>query len=106
MTNEDFMDVVAANHEGRTSLLLKKEKQYSAGKDRLDQFKRAAQLTGYTSVGALAGMMIKHTTKLYQMIVEHELEKTFSQEEWYEVIYDHMNYHDLLIGCLIDEGAI
>lgn len=106
MTNNDFMELVESNHEGRVSVLAKKEKEYSEGVDRLDQFKRAAALKGGDSVTALTGMMIKHTTKLYSMLGAHANGVSFTQEQWYEVLHDHMNYHDLLIGCLLDEGAI
>ena len=104
MNSEQFKEVVVEMVTQCHDLLNLKEQYYSDGQDRLVQFKTAAQLRGITPTDALAGMMVKHTTKLYQMLQDEFGKHT--QTEWEEVLNDHVNYHFLLKALLIDEGAI
>ena len=104
MKNEQFAEIVDQMYVQCTELLDVKEKQYSDGVDRLIQFKTAANLAGHSPVNALAGMMIKHTTKLYTMLGDgfgkHNV------EQWEETLNDHVNYLFLLKAVLIEEGEI
>lgn len=81
-------------------VLKEKGEYYKVSEDRLDQFKKAAVLEDTTPIGALGGMMVKHTTKLYDLIAAEERGEHIEQEEWDEVITDHINYLHLLNGLL------
>ena len=104
MTPEKFREVVNEMYIQCCDLLNLKEKDYSYGKDRLIQFKTAAALRGESPVDSLAGMMVKHTTKLYTML-DDDFE-VHTREQWEEVLNDHSNYLFLLKATLIDEGQI
>lgn len=69
--------------------------------DRLRNFKVAAELQHTTPVKALAGMMAKHTVKLYDLIDKSETEWTY-WSDWGEVIGDSINYL-LLLSALLQE---
>ena len=104
MTSEDFKTIVSEMHTQCCDLLSLKEKDYSDGKDRLIQFKMAATLRGENPIDSLAGMMVKHTTKLYMMLdVDFG---SYDREQWEEVLNDHANYLFLLKALLIEEGQI
>jgi len=81
-------------------ILKEKGEYYQASDDRLDQFKKAAVLEGTTPIGALGGIMVKHTIKLYDLIAAEENGEPIDKEEWDEVITDHTNYLHLLDGLL------
>lgn len=108
MTPTDFKEIVSEQYTRCCDLLGLKEAIYSDGIDRLSQFKIAAKILGCSPTFALGGMMVKHTTKLYQMINDSNLgegAKQFSEEQWLETISDSINYHFLLLALLIEEGA-
>ena len=81
-------------------ILVVKAGEYAPGdEDRLHNFKVSAGLHGSTMQAALAGMMAKHTTSVYDMCHADEI---FSQEKWDEKITDHINYL-LLLQCIVHE---
>ena len=104
MTPEKFKEIVSEMHTQCCDLLNLKERDYSDGKDRLVQFRTAAALRGESPVDSLAGMMVKHTTKLYMML-DNDFE-AHDREAWEEVLNDHTNYLFLLKALLIDEDQI
>jgi len=104
MTQDEFKTVVNEMFTQCCDLLSVKEKEYSDGKDRLVQFKNSGILLYKGPIEALAGMMVKHTTKLYSMLDDDF--GTHTREAWEEVLNDHTNYLFLLKAMLIDEGAI
>jgi len=109
MTPEKFKEVVNEMFTECCDLLSLKEKDYSDGRDRLIQFKEAAALKQEQPLDALVGMMAKHTTKLYTMLSasrQGELFVQYDENQWKEVIYDHINYLFLLKALLIDERLI
>jgi len=106
MTPEKFKEEVNEMFTECCDLLSIKEKDYSDGKDRLIQFKQAAALKQEQALDALAGMMAKHTTKLYTMLADCRGGEMFEEKQWKEVIYDHVNYLFLLKALLTDEGLI
>jgi len=106
MTPEKFKETVNEMFTQCCDLLSLKEKDYSDGKDRLIQFKKAASLKGETPLDSLAGMMAKHTTKLYTMLEDSRNEELFSEKQWEEVLNDHTNYLFLLKAVLVEEGLI
>lgn len=107
MKPEDFKDIVTNMYDKCLDLLYLKEKDYSDGKDRLIQFKNAAKLTDLDTLYSLRGMMVKHTTKLYQMLNDHGfMHERFTEAQWDEIICDQINYLYLLKAVLVDENLI
>ena len=109
MKTEQFKEIVTEQHTMCCNLLGVKEQIYSDGLDRLVQFKTAAELLGCSPTFALAGMMVKHTTKLFQMMHDSnfgEGPKQFSAEQWNETLSDSINYHYLLRAVIAEEGAV
>lgn len=100
MDAEQFKGIVNEQFTMCCDMLRVKETLYSDGRDRLIQFKRAADLMGVTLVTALAGMMVKHTTKLYQMVDEG----CSDRDQWDETLTDHINYLFLLRAVLAEIG--
>ena len=103
MTPEHFNRLIDAVFDDLRELLSRKEKEYSQGVDRLDQFKKGAMMTNRPSHQVLAGFMLKHTTSIYDMI-QQENTNTFSMDKWNQKIYDHINYLLLLLG-IVEENA-
>ena len=99
MTNEQFMFHIQAASERRKVILVKKEKEYSNGKDRLEQFHRAGSAQNILPTEALVGMMTKHFTSLTDMAKDPS-NHTF--EQWHERLDDLRNYCDLLDALVTD----
>lgn len=102
MKPERFKELVNEQFTLCCDLLRVKEIDYSDGVDRLIQFKTAAGLRQTTAIDALAGMMVKHTTKLYQMITDTLSGVVFSQHQWDETLSDSINYLFLLRAVVED----
>lgn len=103
MTTENFNKVVKDILTNSENTLIKKSNEYSNDKDRLCAFKSAAILQNISPIKALAGMMSKHTTSIYEMIYS---DKKYTEDKWNEKIIDHINYLILLKGLLIEEGFL
>ena len=86
-----------------SAVLLAKAGEYAADGDRLHNFKRAAHLQGITPVGALSGMMCKHTVSIYDLINGYEEGRAIEPELWDEKIIDNINYLILLRAVLREE---
>lgn len=83
-------------------LLGLKATEYVPGsRDRLENFKVAANLCGSTNKQALAGMMAKHTVSVYQMLMDTN---EYTEARWAEKITDSINYL-LLAKALVYEEA-
>ena len=82
-------------------MLVKKALEYADGNDRLHNFRVAAAISGDPMKKVLAGMMVKHTTSVYDMC--HDLQQSFSEEMWNEKITDHINYLLLLRAVIFEE---
>ena len=80
-------------------VLVKKAEEYATA-DRLHNFRVAAELEDVTMPQALAGMMAKHTTSIYDMCRSG---KKYSLTLWEEKITDHLNYL-LLLNAVVREG--
>lgn len=107
MTNERFNKIVEEQMNTCRKVLCKKSDEYDrpviegTENDRLHTFTVAAALQGASRRGALAGMMVKHTTCLYDMCkdkAQHDIEL------WEEKITDHINYLLLLKAVVLEEG--
>lgn len=103
MTNEGFETMLNDTFDKIKSVLLAKADEYAADGDRLHNFKRAAHLQGKTPVGALSGMMCKHTVSIYDLIEVYEEGRAIEPELWDEKIIDSINYLILLRAVLREE---
>lgn len=103
MTTDEFNNIITKQLDLCKRVLIEKSVEYNKDKDeRLDCFKAAAKLTGVALKEAVAGMMIKHTVSIYQMISDG---KHYSQEKWDEKITDHINYLLILKAAVMEEDA-
>lgn len=102
MTNELFDAIVTEQLNYCAALLTEKGLEYNKGDvDRLISSKRAAAIMGCTQEQAIAGMMVKHTESIYQMIAHPENE--YSAEKWTEKITDHINYLLILKAAIYEK---
>ena len=99
MNTDDFTASVDRTVNRATTLLTMKNDGYSPNQDKLEQFKLAAKIQGITSKEALGGMMVKHTTSVYEMIGSG---KEYTLEQWDEKIGDHINYL-ILLRAIVEE---
>ena len=99
MHQPEFEKAVREQIDRSQVMLLHKNDHYNPGEDKLAAFKRAAALKGETPQKALAGMMVKHTTSVYDLC---DAETPAPLAVWDEKITDHINYL-LLCRALIQE---
>lgn len=99
MTSEQFQIEVEEAFLRSKQLLNKKEKEYSGGKDRLDQFKKVAIMNSVSPTEALWGMSSKHVTSLATMVRDPT---SHTLDQWVEKLTDLHNYLFLLGALLID----
>lgn len=102
MDSTTFTEVMLKQMERCDSLLHVKEAEYSQGKDRLDQFKRGAAFCDKHPLEVLAGMMLKHTTSVYDLVGKAARGEQVGIGMWEEKITDHINYLLLLMALVID----
>lgn len=98
MDQATFAKVVKKQQETCRELLVEKGAEYGPV-DRLHNFKISAAMQGCQEHQALAGMMSKHTTSIYDMIRSGEY---YPMEKWDEKITDHLNYLLLLKAILVE----
>lgn len=86
------------------TLLLEKGREYATETDRFKQFDKAAAIMDSTPKQALAGMLTKHTTSVYDMILS---DADFDSIVWEEKIADHITYLTLLwmMVCFDEESS-
>lgn len=101
MDTKQFNKVVKDTLVHCESVLCKKATEY-ATEDRLHNFKSAAIVEQTTPIGALAGMMAKHTISVYDMCKGSTKGVQYSSALWDEKITDSINYL-LLLKALIAE---
>lgn len=99
MRTEQFNEILNEQITTVVRMLGTKREEYAGDKDVLHNFKQAAHMTGETIEQALAGMMVKHTVSVYDMVESGE---QYSLEVWNEKITDHINYLILLRAALIE----
>ena len=102
MTNEEFMIEVEKAFLRSKRVLMRKQVEYSDGKDRLGQFYRAASTQDITPTEALMGMATKHITSIADMCKDP---LAYSMRQWREKIVDLRNYTFLLEAMLSDLGV-
>lgn len=103
MKTETFNVLVAECIEKIRSTLVKKSGEYSRNDDKLHNFKRAGAMLGCTPEKALLGMMVKHTTSIFDMVDDLEKGKFPSLEMLDEKFTDNLNYL-ILLKALIKES--
>ena len=86
----------------RETLCHKADEYADGDDDRLHNFHQAAHLQGGTAVSALAGMMVKHTVSVYDLIRREAKGQAVSAELWDEKTIDHINYLILLRGVVAE----
>lgn len=99
MTNEQFQTELEKAFLRSKQLLNEKEKEYSEGKDRFDQFKKASVLNNEPATRSLWGMATKHVTSIADMVKNPTM---YSSKIWREKLTDLRNYTFLLDILLID----
>uniref|UniRef100_A0A6M3ITI3 Uncharacterized protein n=1 Tax=viral metagenome TaxID=1070528 RepID=A0A6M3ITI3_9ZZZZ len=102
MDNETFKIEVENSHNRSKRVLIRKEAEYSSGKDRLDQFHRAASAQNINPCEALIGMATKHFTSIADMAKDPTIH---TMKQWREKTGDLRNYTILLEALLIDIGV-
>jgi len=101
MDVKTFAEIFEEQFATSDGMLNSKRKEYAGEKvDVLHNFRQAAHLEGTNMREALAGVMVKHTVSLYDMM--HE-EHPRPMEVWSEKITDHLNYLILLKAIVIEE---
>jgi hypothetical protein len=83
-------------------VLIKKEKEYSSGRDRLEQFHRAGAAQAINPAEALLGMATKHFTSIADMV---KSPTSYSLKQWHEKTTDLRNYTFLLDALIKDLGV-
>lgn len=101
MTNLDFNAIVERQLARISDVLAAKGEEYSLSGDRLEAFKKAANLQGETVKQALCGMLAKHVVSVYDMAMS---ENQFSAERWDEKLTDVMCYLLLLKAAIEEEN--
>lgn len=103
MTPQNFDIIVQKVMERCIETLSYKKDEYSEGSDRLDQFKKGAAFRNKHPMDVLGGMMIKHTTSIYDLIDKESRGESVGIGMWEEKITDHINYLILLMGLILDQ---
>jgi len=99
MNKVQFMNHIEDAFARRKELLRKKEKLYSSGKDRLEQFYRAGAAQNILPTEALIGMAAKHFTVIADMCKDPN---NYTKNQWHESLDDLRNYMDLLDALVTD----
>lgn len=101
MTQQDFEKIVEDQLTITRNLLVSKGQEYSLSGDRLEAFKKAANLQGESVRQALCGMLAKHVVSVYDMSMS---DKVFTEARWTEKITDSINYLLLLKAAIMEEN--
>ena len=102
MTPEEFYNFVNDYHKICIKILKEKETEYSAGQDRLIQFKTAANMKGEHPTESLIGMWTKHITSIFQLVAQYAHGTEVTDKMWDEKLIDSINYHYLLRALIED----
>ena len=98
IVKDKYRSCIEETIEMCTDVLLKKNKEYADDIHPFHNFQIAAELQDTTLIKALAGMMAKHTSSIYDMC---NSEKEYSLEKWNEKIIDHINYLIILRAMVV-----
>lgn len=103
MQASEFNELLESELARVSDMLGSKAEEYASDRDRLHNFKQAAHLEGRTEEQALAGMMVKHTVSVYDMI---ETGEHYPLDKWAEKITDHINYLLLLKAIVVEKQQV
>jgi hypothetical protein len=85
------------------AIMQSKNAEYARGSNKLHNFAKAAIFAeGGHQIGALKGMMLKHTVSIYDMMDDAIKGKMGSEDMWNEKIVDHIAYLTLLNGMVTE----
>jgi hypothetical protein len=102
MRPTEFNEIVEEQITMCHSMLVSKREEYVTGTDDvLHNFKQAAHLQDSTLRQAIAGMMVKHTVSVFDMIRDT---RQYPLLVWDEKITDSINYLLLLKAVLLEES--
>jgi hypothetical protein len=97
---DDVLDHLLARVMG---IMQSKNKEYARGRNKLHNFAKAAEFAeGGHQIGALKGMMLKHTVSIYDLMDDACNGKMADEELWNEKIVDHIAYLTLLYGMVVE----
>lgn len=99
MDNQEFAIEVESAFLRSKRLLIRKEKEYSEGIDRLDQFKKVGILNNEPATKSLWGMAVKHVSSIADMVKNPT---SYNLKTWREKLTDLRNYTFLLEALLKD----
>lgn len=102
MTIEDFDKMAEHQLERCKEILGLKRSEYAKGKDKLYNFKRAAEIQRCTPERALWGMYVKHLTSVQDIVESIEQGEVPNTVVLIEKITDSINYHLLLEGLILE----
>lgn len=100
-----FNAVVAEVLSNCQNTLSSKGAEYAPDADRLHNFRIGAAIKKESMHKTLAGMMVKHTTSLYDMCMGPTPQE-FPIDLWNEKIVDHINYLILLKAIIVEEQEV
>jgi hypothetical protein len=107
MKQEDFNKAFADIMQKCEVMLCAKNAEYARGDDKLHNFKKAAPLApGRNQEAALAGMMLKHTVSVYDMVDDIGKGNHADISKWEEKVVDHINYLILLYAMIVERGPL
>ena len=99
MKADKFEEILDEQIQLVREILVIKAMEYS-NEDRLSNFRIAAKILNSSVPEAIAGMMVKHTVSIYDMV---ESNQTFAKDVWDEKITDHINYLILLKASQLEK---
>ncbi len=107
MNAEDFNELVLERFNQCGETLCNKGDEYASDKDRLHNFKKAAQIKGCDPIQALDGMWLKHRVSLEDMLDRLATDHCYlpSKELIAEKLGDNHNYTLLLEGLIEDRRS-
>ena len=95
---DKYISCIEETIEMCVDILLKKNKEYTDDTHPFHTFQIAAELQNTSLIKALAGMMVKHTSSIYDMC---NSKKEYPLEKWNEKIVDHINYLLILRAMVV-----
>lgn len=104
MNSEQFAAIFDEQVLISRDMLFRKAAEYATDDERLHNFKVASEILGTDPARALGGMMVKHTTSVYDMIQAGDPNQ-FTLDLWDEKISDHINYLILLRAVVYEIAA-
>jgi len=96
-----FQNEVKACHD----IMLAKNADYSAGDDKLANFKLAGNMENCSPEVALDMMDLKHRVSIAQGMIDLAENERRPLKWWQEKIRDHINYQFLLLALLTEKDT-